>query len=187
MIRTRVRNTDTGKARENPRRRTRRARGWSVNGAKRAQPAANGGKCRGRKTAPTSHGKEGVDGSSPSEGFEFPSCLADALVVSAGDRERRRPRSVHRRPPWPLSGTQLVEPADRMFASVACDVAVVAVDHCQAGAYGAGEIEGGDAGTEREGREDVWGDRRSCAELDSGGEGAGFHWRSRKLCRSQMA
>jgi hypothetical protein len=35
--------------------------------------------------------------------------------------------------------------------SVAGEVAVVAVDHGQAGAHVAGEVEGGDAGTEREG------------------------------------
>jgi len=38
-----------------------------------------------------------------------------------------------------------------MFASVAGEVAVVAVDHGQAGAHVAGEVEGGDAGTQGEG------------------------------------
>jgi hypothetical protein len=42
-----------------------------------------------------------------------------------------------------------------VFASVACEVAVVPVDHGQAGAHVAGEVEGGDAGTECEGREGV--------------------------------
>ena len=42
-----------------------------------------------------------------------------------------------------------------MFASVAGEVAVVAVDHGQAGAHVAGEVEGGDAGTKREGGEGV--------------------------------
>jgi hypothetical protein len=42
-----------------------------------------------------------------------------------------------------------------MLASVACEVAVVTVDHRQAGAYVAGEVEGGDAGTERKGGESV--------------------------------
>src|SRR5947208_16250915 len=42
-----------------------------------------------------------------------------------------------------------------MFAAVAGEVAVVAVDHGQAGAHVAGEVEGRDAGTEREGREGV--------------------------------
>src|SRR5687767_3727121 len=42
-----------------------------------------------------------------------------------------------------------------MLASVAREVAVMAVDHGQAGAHVAGEVEGGNAGTEREGREGV--------------------------------
>jgi hypothetical protein len=40
-------------------------------------------------------------------------------------------------------------------AAVAGEMAVMAVDHRQAGAHVAGQIEGGDAGTEREGREGV--------------------------------
>jgi hypothetical protein len=63
--------------------------------------------------------------------------------------------SVHQRPPWTLPGAQLVEEADRVLASVAREVAVVAVDHGQAGAHVAGEVEGGDAGTEREGGKGV--------------------------------
>ena len=39
---------------------------------------------------------------------------------------------------------------DRVFATVAGEVAVVAVDHGQACAHVAGVVEGGDAGTERE-------------------------------------
>jgi hypothetical protein len=69
--------------------------------------------------------------------------------------QRRRPRSVHQGPPWPLSRAEIVQQTDRMFASVAWEVAVVAVDHGQAGAHVAGQIEGGDACTEREGREGV--------------------------------
>jgi hypothetical protein len=42
-----------------------------------------------------------------------------------------------------------------MLASVACEVAVVTVDHGQARAYVAGEVEGVDAGTERKGGESV--------------------------------
>jgi hypothetical protein len=42
-----------------------------------------------------------------------------------------------------------------MLAAVAGEVAVVAVDHGQAGAHVAGEIERGDTGTEREGSERV--------------------------------
>ena len=54
-----------------------------------------------------------------------------------------------------MSGGELVEQADRVLASVAGEVAVVAVDHGQAGAHVAGELEGGDAGTQGEGRECV--------------------------------
>ena len=39
-----------------------------------------------------------------------------------------------------------------MIAAVAGEMAVVAVDQRQAGAHVAGEVEGGDAGTKREGR-----------------------------------
>ena len=42
-----------------------------------------------------------------------------------------------------------------MLATVAGEVAVVAVDHREAGAHIAGEIEGGDAGTQGEGSEGV--------------------------------
>jgi len=49
----------------------------------------------------------------------------------------------------------LVEQADRLLAAVAGEVAVVAVDHGQARAHVAGELEGEDAGTEREGGEGV--------------------------------
>jgi hypothetical protein len=84
-------------------------------------------------------------------GLRVSSCSASSSVVPAGGKSRlRRPPSVHQRPPWPLSGAQLVEQADRMR-----EVAVVAVDHGQAGAHVAGEVEGGDAGTECEDREGV--------------------------------
>lgn len=42
-----------------------------------------------------------------------------------------------------------------MVAAVAGEVAIVAVDHGQAGAHVAEEFEGGDAGTQGEGREGV--------------------------------
>ena len=48
-----------------------------------------------------------------------------------------------------------VEQPDCMLAAVAGEVAVVAVEHGQARTHVAGEVEGGDAGTEREGREGV--------------------------------
>src|SRR5215211_7931003 len=131
-------------------------------GRNRWQPVANGttprtaqtgeNRCRGSRRV---DGKEGVDGSSPSEGLKF-ACLADVSVVCAGGAiGLRRPPNVHQRPPWTLSGARVVEQADRMFATAAGEVAVVAVDHGQAGAHVAGEVEGGGAGTEREGGEGV--------------------------------
>jgi hypothetical protein len=51
------------------------AKGWSIYGAQRAQPVATGRKCEGpenRSNKPIRngwHGKEGVNGSSPLEGF----------------------------------------------------------------------------------------------------------------------
>jgi hypothetical protein len=51
------------------------------------------------------------------------------------------------RPPWTFSRAQLIEQADRVLASVAGEVAVVPVDHREAGAHVAGEVEAGDAGT----------------------------------------
>src|SRR5438552_10373164 len=87
-------------------------------------------------------------------GLRVSSCSAGGSVVPAGGgRWFRRPRSVHQRPPWPLSRAELVEQADRMLASVAGEVALMTVDHGQAGAHVAGEVEGGDAGAECEGRE----------------------------------
>jgi len=69
-----------------------------------------------------------------------------------------------------LPGAQFVEQADRVLASVAGEVAVMAVDHGQAGAHVAGEVEGGDAGTEREGREGVPEIVDPAQRLDPGGE-----------------
>jgi hypothetical protein len=48
-----------------------------------------------------------------------------------------------------------VEEVDCVVAAVAGQMAVVAVDHRQAGAHVAGEVEGGDAGTKGEGGEGV--------------------------------
>jgi hypothetical protein len=46
-----------------------------------------------------------------------------------------------------------VEEGDRVLAAVLGEVAVVAVDHGQAGAHVAGQVEGRDARAEREGGE----------------------------------
>jgi hypothetical protein len=48
-----------------------------------------------------------------------------------------------------------VEQLDGVLASVTGEVAVLTVDHCQARAHVAGEVEAGDAGTERKGGERV--------------------------------
>ena len=53
------------------------------------------------------------------------------------------------------AGAVAVKEADCMFSSVAGEVSVVAVDHGQAGAHVARKLEGGEAGTEGEGREGV--------------------------------
>jgi hypothetical protein len=72
-----------------------------------------------------------------------------------------------------------------MLASVARQVAVVAVDHRQAGAHVAGEIEGGDAGTERKGREGMPEIVDPPPRLDAGGVLCRLPVRLRKLCRSK--
>jgi hypothetical protein len=68
-----------------------------------------------------------------------------------------------------LFRAQLVEQANGVLAPVAGEVAVVAVDHGQAGAHVAGEVEGGDAGTEREGGEGVSEIVDPARRLDPGG------------------
>jgi hypothetical protein len=57
----------------------------------------------------------------------------------AGLNVQRASTNVHR------GGVERVEKLDRVFAAVAGEVAVVAVDHAQARAHAAGELEGGDA------------------------------------------
>jgi hypothetical protein len=56
-----------------------------------------------------------------------------------------------------------------VFAPVAGEVALVAVDHGQAGAHVARELEGGDAGTQGEGREGVTKIVDAAERLDPGG------------------
>jgi hypothetical protein len=102
---------------------------------------------------------------------DFRCSACGSVVPAGGGRWRRRPRSVHQRPPWPLSGTQLVEQADRVLASVAGEVAVVPVDHGQAGAHVAGEVEGGeDSCRQRRARPPPYlydGGRRGCNTLNA--------------------
>ena len=52
-----------------------------------------------------------------------------------------------------LGRSVCIEESDRVLASVSREVAVVTVDHGQAGAHVTGEVEGGDPGTECEGGE----------------------------------
>jgi hypothetical protein len=91
----------------------------------------------------TFDGKEGVDGSSPSEGFRLvPAERLFLLPESAAECfVDVHPASTA----WTLrllQGVVGVEQRDCVLASVAREVAVVAVDHRQAGAHVAGEIEG---------------------------------------------
>jgi hypothetical protein len=83
------------------------------------------------------NGKEGVDGSSPSEGFGFfPAQLPFPLTVLTASCSC----DVHPASTVDVGRHSLVEQLDRVL--VAGEVAVVAVDHGQAGAHVAGEVEG---------------------------------------------
>src|SRR6266571_1259419 len=81
-------------------------------------------------------------------------------------RPFQRPRSVHGVDVDPFGAGESVEQVDRVLATVSGEVTVVAVDHREACSHVAREVEGGDAGTKREGRERVpeivdaprWGD-----------------------------
>jgi hypothetical protein len=124
------------------------------------------------------NGKEGVDGSSPSEGFRevpasksfsFPSKATfqpggvhntstapnlggstAALSLSPRGFPLPRPTSIWR----PRGGVACVgvEKRDRVLSAVAGQVAVVLVDHREACAHESGEIEDRDPRAEREGR-----------------------------------
>jgi hypothetical protein len=62
-------------------------------------------------------GKEGVRRFESVRGLPLFACLAAVSVVCAGSElANRRPRSVHERPRWTLSGAELVEEADRALA-----------------------------------------------------------------------
>src|SRR5437763_3732301 len=76
-------------------------------------------------------------------GLQLSPCLVIAFVFSAdGGWLFRRPPSVHQRPRVGLGCIERIEELDRVLASVAGEVAVVAVDHGQAGAHLAREVEG---------------------------------------------
>jgi len=131
------------------------------------------------------NGKEGVDGSSPSEGFAL-SPAQQAFSLSA--KARRGGFSVHRASTNVHRGDAVaVEEADRVLAAVAGEVAVVAVDHGQACAHLAGEVEGGDAGTEREGGEGVAQIVDAPERFDSGGSLGGFPVAVAKVVQVEVA
>src|SRR6266550_5893766 len=83
-----------------------------------------------------------------------------------GGRPFQRPRSVHGVDVDRFGAGEGVEQVDRVLATVSGEVAVVAVDHREACSHVAREVERGDAGTKRKGRERVpeivdaprWGD-----------------------------
>src|SRR5438552_1976122 len=75
------------------------AKGWSIYGAQRAQPVATGGKSgvpkkRSNKPIRNRYGKEGVDGSSSSEGFR--KFLLISSFRSLAWRQRRGSASTER-------------------------------------------------------------------------------------------
>ena len=74
--------------------------------------------------------------------------------LDGGSGATRRGGTLLARPPG-VHGVDVVdvlgvEQGDRVLAAIFGEVAVVAVDHCQAGAHVAGKVDGGDAGTKRE-------------------------------------
>src|SRR5919201_4567001 len=150
-----------------------RSPGWSLYGALWLQPVAISRKSTERRNG-RRQAKRMVRRGRRFEsvrGLRVFACLAVRFVVlTGGGCGLRRPRSVHQRPPWTLASAELVEQADRALASVAGEVAVVAVDHGQAGAHVAREVEGGDAGTKREGGEGVAEIVDPAQRLDPGGD-----------------
>ena len=110
-------------------------------------------------------------------GLQRSPCL-DIAFVFRRDASRRFwcPPSVHQRPQVELGCVQCVEKFDRVLASVAGEVAVVAVDRRQAGAHVAREVEGRESGTEREGREGVPEIVDPPQRLDADAFWAGRHW-----------
>jgi hypothetical protein len=84
-------------------------------------------------------GKEGVDGSSPSEGLLF-SLLSRRFCADAG-LTFRRPRDVHACPRLARRALRASRTLMGVLAPVARELAAVAVDHRQAGAHVAGDVE----------------------------------------------
>ena len=68
---------------------------WQM-GTPRKRPKQAKTVATGCDQLPIGDGKEGVDGSSPSEGFVKASCTGPSVGGSGDASERRRPRNVHR-------------------------------------------------------------------------------------------
>ena len=68
-----------------------------------------------------------------------------------------------------MLGAELVEQANRVLTPIAGEVAVVAVDHRQAGSHVARDVEGGDSGTKREGRKGMAEIVDAAERIDAGG------------------
>src|SRR5215207_1209880 len=115
---------------------------WSVYGAERSQPVATGGRWDDLESGSDTRKPLPWDGRRGSTVRVRQRASAFSLLRC----RFRRPRNVHQRPP----GIECVEELDRVLASVSGEVAVVAIDHGQAGSHVTGEVEGGDAGTEGE-------------------------------------
>jgi hypothetical protein len=66
---------------------------------------------------------------------------AVSVVVTGDDRQLRRPADVYSLDVGGLDVRVAVEEPDRVLASAACEVAVMAVNHGQAGSHVAREVE----------------------------------------------
>ena len=88
-------------------------------------------------------GKEGVDGSSDVRGLSVSSCSGTVSVVLTGDAgQPRRPSDVQGLDVGGFDVRVAVEEPDCVLASVAREMAVMPVDHGQAGSHVAREVEG---------------------------------------------
>jgi hypothetical protein len=89
------------------------------------------------------NGKEGGRRFESVRGLSVSSCSGPVSVVLIGDDwQLRRPSDVLGLDVGGFDVRVAVEEPDRVLASVACEVAVMAVDHGQAGSHVAREVEG---------------------------------------------
>jgi hypothetical protein len=111
-------------------------------GRNRWQPVANGTRSKTAQTGRSATGKEGVDGSSPSEGFDIlPAQLPFLLPRLAADGVF----DVHSASTaWTSAGLSPPNMSSNRIAltPVSGEMAVVAVDHGQARSHVARELEG---------------------------------------------